>query len=223
MLFRSVTVIVNRWDAPFAFKLIGTIFLVIVVGSTFFMEQCPEGYLPNGYTPPKRQNSSGDMDWKAMVKTPVFYIMLLLLTSGAFSGMMVISQASPVAQNMVGMTAIAASGAVSVLAFFNAAGRILAGYISDKIGRINTLMSACMLSIIGLLCLYLSGTGSIATFYAGISIVGISFGSFMGVYPGFTVDQFGARNNSVNYGIMFIGFALAGYFGPQIIDRKRVV
>ncbi len=214
-----VTVIVNRWDAPFAFKLIGTIFLVIVVGSTFFMEQCPEGYLPNGYTPPKRQNSSGDMDWKAMVKTPVFYIMLLLLTSGAFSGMMVISQASPVAQNMVGMTAIAASGAVSVLAFFNAAGRILAGYISDKIGRINTLMSACMLSIIGLLCLYLSGTGSIATFYAGISIVGISFGSFMGVYPGFTVDQFGARNNSVNYGIMFIGFALAGYFGPQIMSN----
>ena len=214
-----VTVIVNRWDAPFAFKLIGTIFLVIVVGSTFFMEQCPEGYLPNGYTPPKRQNSSGDMDWKAMVKTPVFYIMLLLLTSGAFSGMMIISQASPVAQNMVGMTAIAASGAVSVLAFFNAAGRILAGYISDKIGRINTLMSACMLSIIGLLCLYLSGTGSIATFYAGISIVGISFGSFMGVYPGFTVDQFGARNNSVNYGIMFIGFALAGYFGPQIMSN----
>lgn len=179
-----VTVIVNRWDAPFAFKLIGTIFLVIVVGSTFFMEQCPEGYLPNGYTPPKRQNSSGDMDWKAMVKTPVFYIMLLLLTSGAFSGMMVISQASPVAQNMVGMTAIAASGAVSVLAFFNAAGRILAGYISDKIGRINTLMSACMLSIIGLLCLYLSGTGSIATFYAGISIVGISFGSIYGSLSG---------------------------------------
>lgn len=128
-----VTVIVNRWDAPFAFKLIGTIFLVIVVGSTFFMEQCPEGYLPNGYTPPKRQNSSGDMDWKAMVKTPVFYIMLLLLTSGAFSGMMVISQASPVAQNMVGMTAIAASGAVSVLAFFNAAGRILAGYFGPQI------------------------------------------------------------------------------------------
>ena len=47
--------------------------------------------------------------------------------------------------------------------------------------------------------------------------VGVSFGSFMGVYPGFTADQFGARNNSVNYGIMFIGFALAGYFGPQIM------
>lgn len=152
-----------------------------------------------------------------MVKTPVFYVMLLLLTSGAFSGMMVISQASAVAQNMIGMTAIAASSAVSVLALFNAVGRIAAGYISDRIGRINTLMCACILSVVGLLCLYISKTGSTATFYIGISVVGISFGSFMGVYPGFTADQFGAKHNSVNYGIMFIGFALAGYFGPQIM------
>ena len=36
----------------------------------------------------------------------------------------------------------------------------------------------------------------------------------MGVFPGFTADQFGPRHNSVNYGIMFTGFALAGFFGP---------
>ncbi len=39
------------------------------------------------------------------------------------------------------------------------------------------------------------------------------------MYPGFTADQFGAKNNSVNYGIMFIGFALAGFFGPTIIGK----
>ncbi len=88
---------------------------------------------------------------------------------------------------------------------------------SDKIGRINTLMTACILCIAGMLCLYFSANGQQMLFYIGICIVGVSFGSFMGVYPGFTADQFGARNNSVNYGIMFIGFALAGYFGPQIM------
>jgi hypothetical protein len=41
----------------------------------------------------------------------------------------------------------------------------------------------------------------------------------MGVYPGFTADRFGLRNNSVNYGIMFIGFAVAGYFGPSTCGR----
>lgn len=212
-----ITVIVNKWNAPFAFKTIGIVFLVVVVACTFFLEQCPDGYMPEGYVPHKTQTASKNMNWKMMMKTPIFYIMLLLLTSGAFSGMMIISQASAVAQNMVGMSTIAASAAVSVLALFNAFGRIIAGYISDKIGRINTLMSVCILSIIGLICLYFSGNGTVVTFYIGIAIVGLSFGSFMGVYPGFTADQFGVKYNSVNYGIMFIGFALAGYFGPQIM------
>jgi predicted MFS family arabinose efflux permease len=41
----------------------------------------------------------------------------------------------------------------------------------------------------------------------------------MGVFPGFTADQFGAKNNSVNYGIMFIGFAVSGYFGPTVMKN----
>ncbi|MBE7723378.1 MAG: OFA family MFS transporter [Enterocloster citroniae] len=212
-----VTMIVNRFDATLAFKLVGTAFLVIILISTCFLEQCPQGYVPTGYTPPAAQKGTANMDWKAMIKTPVFYVMLLLLTSGAFSGMMIISQASAIAQGMIGMTAIAASAAVSILALFNALGRIAAGYISDKIGRINTLMTACILCIIGMFSLYFSGDGQQMMFYIGICVVGVSFGSFMGVYPGFTADQFGVRNNSVNYGIMFIGFALAGYFGPQIM------
>ena len=39
----------------------------------------------------------------------------------------------------------------------------------------------------------------------------------MGIFPGFTADQFGPKNNSVNFGIMFIGFAISGYFGPTVM------
>ena len=39
----------------------------------------------------------------------------------------------------------------------------------------------------------------------------------MGIYPAFTSERFGSRNNTVNYGIMFIGFAIAGYMGPTIM------
>lgn len=158
-----------------------------------------------------------NMTWNEMIKTPIFYVMLILLTSGAFSGMMIISQASGMAKGMIGMSVAQAAVAVSVLSLFNTFGRIIAGYISDKIGRINTLMLACVLACGGLMCLYISKEGTVLPFYIGISIAGMSFGSFMGVFPGFTADQFGPKNNSVNYGIMFIGFALAGYFGPQII------
>lgn len=211
-----VTVIVQNTSATFAFEMIGAVFLVIVCGCTFFVEQCPADFVPEGWTPPVTQakQANNNKNWKEMLKTPIFYVMMALLTCGAFCGMMIISQASAVAMNLVGMTPMMASTAVSVLALFNVFGRISAGYISDKIGRIYTLMLACLLSVVGMICLYMTSQGNTVLFYIGISITGICFGSFMGVFPGFTADQFGIKNNSVNYGIMFIGFALSGYFGP---------
>ena len=214
-----VQAIMKSSDVTFAFKAVGITFLVLIAVSCLFLEQCPEGYKPAGWEPAAAAGGAApkNLDWKGMLLTPVFYVMLLLLTCGAFSGMMVISQAKPVATLMIGEASAAL--AVSVLALFNAFGRIVAGTLSDKIGRINTLALACVLGALGLGCLYLTGEGATAQFFVGLSVVGISFGSFMGVYPGFTADQFGPKNNSVNYGIMFIGFALAGYFGPQIMAK----
>lgn len=207
--------------APTAFKILGGAFLTIVCLSSFVIEKCPADFVPEGWTPPVQKAGTAkkeEKDWKGMMQSPIFYVMILLLTCGAFSGLMCISQVSPVAQKMIGMSRLAATTAISTLALFNAFGRVIAGYISDKLGRSNTLAGACIMSMIGLYCLYISGTGAISTFYIGISIIGLSFGAFMGVFPGFTADQFGVKNNSVNYGIMFIGFAVAGYFGPTIMN-----
>ncbi|WP_438495737.1 L-lactate MFS transporter [Paenibacillus sp. IHBB 3054] len=205
-----------------AFIIIGIAFLLIICSASFFIEKCPSDFIPAGWTPKTlntSRSSKSDKDWKGMLVSPLFYVMILLLISGAFAGLMCTSQASPIAQKMVGLSAAAATTVVSVLALFNTGGRIIAGYISDKIGRINTLAFASLLSVAGLVLLYISGENSVATFYIGISVIGLSFGSLMGVFPGFTADQFGAKNNSVNYGIMFIGFALAGYFGPSIMKN----
>ncbi len=213
--------LISAAGAPTAFKILGGTFMAIVCISSFVIEKCPADFVPEGWTPPVQKAGTAkkeEKDWKGMMQSPIFYVMILLLTCGAFSGLMCISQVSPVAQKMIGMSRLAATTAISTLALFNAFGRIFAGYISDKIGRSNTLAVACVLSMIGLGCLYMSGTGDISTFYMGISIIGLSFGAFMGVFPGFTADQFGAKNNSVNYGIMFIGFAVAGYFGPTIMN-----
>ncbi len=214
-----VTAIVQASNGATAFKIIGLVFAIIVTVASFFMEQCPEDFVPDGYVAPQVQAGKKPVDknWKEMLQTPSFYVMLLLFTCGAFSGMMIISQASAVAQNQIQITAQSAALAVSVLALFNAAGRIVAGALSDKIGRINTLTIASALSVIGLLILANTGVGAFAAFYCGLAIVGLCFGSFMGIYPGFTADRFGGKNNSVNYGIMFIGLALAGYFGPTVM------
>ncbi|OUN23508.1 OFA family MFS transporter [Pseudoflavonifractor sp. An85] len=214
-----VTALVQAYDAPTAFKIVGTVFTVVLVVAALLMVRCPDGFVPDGWTPPAQsvKATAVNLDWKHMLTTPIFYVMAVLLCCGAFCGMMITSQASAIGQNMVGLSAMAASTAVSVLSLFNVFGRIAAGFLSDKIGRINTLTLSCLLAAVGLLCLYYSSPEAVVLFYVGSSVVGLCFGSFMGVYPGFTADQFGPKNNSVNYGIMFIGFAVAGYFGPSIM------
>lgn len=214
--------LITKTGVTAAFKIIGIGFLLIVCVASFFIDKCPAGFVPEGWTPSTSNVSTSnknDKDWKGMLTSPIFYVMIILLMCGAFYGLMCTSQASPVAQKMIGMSAAAATTVVSILALFNTAGRIVAGYISDKIGRINTLAAAFVLSIVGLAFLYVSGEGDVVTFNIGISIIGLCFGSLMGVFPGFTADQFGTKNNSVNYGIMFIGFAVAGYFGPTIMNN----
>ena len=214
--------LIDNFDVTMAFKILGAAMLVIICVSAFFIQTCPKDFKPDGWEPPAPKAGAKapvDKDWKAMLKDPIFYVMILMLCCGAFSGLMVTSQASPVAQNMIGMTAAEAAVAVSVLAMFNTLGRILAGFISDKIGSVNTILGVFLVSVLGLGLLFISGEGSVATFYIGVCIVGLCFGSIMGIYPGFTASQFGGRNNSVNYGIMFIGFAAAGYFGPTIMSK----
>lgn len=222
MIPPAAAAIISSTGPTAAFKIIGAVFTVIICASALFMEKCPEDFSPEGWTSPttkEKRKININKDWNEMLKTPIFYVMLTLLTCGAFAALMFIPMASPLAQNMIGMSTAAATTAVSMLALFNVLGRIFAGSVSDKIGSINTLAFACILSVIGLFMLYTAGEGDTTLFYTAIIIIGICFGSFMGIFPGFTADQFGPKNNSVNFGIMFIGFAVAGYIGPSILNN----
>ncbi|CAM3825378.1 putative MFS-type transporter YhjX [Vibrio aerogenes CECT 7868] len=204
-----------------SFKIIGIAFTVIVCVSGFFIDKCPDGFKPDGWRPPQKSGDTHqeNFTWKQMLGTPTFYILLVLLTCGAVAGLMCIALAAPLARQMIGMSVASATAAVSTLALLNVSGRVAAGVLSDKIGRVNTLALACVLSVAGLYLLYIAGQGDVKTFYAGISVIGVCFGAFMGVFPGLTADQFGTKHNSVNFGIMFCGFAIAGYVGPTIMRQ----
>ena len=202
------------------FKILGIVYLIVIVGCSFLQCQCPVGWAPEGFKPSaKISSNTEDKDWKGMLKDPIFYPMVLLMICGAFFGTMTISQASPIAQNMVGMSPAAAALAVSVLAMFNSGGRVSAGFVSDKIGRINTLVIALCLALVGMILLIITGTNQVVIFYIGIALVGVAFGSFMGIFPGFNVDQFGSKHNTANYGIMFIGYAVACMTGPILAGK----
>lgn len=199
------------------FRVLGILFFIIIVGCAFLIEKAPADFIPESMKGMQVKTgvvATDSKTWREMMANGRFYIMFLMLMCGAFSGLMIISQASPMAQKMIGMTAQEAALAVSVLALFNAFGRIMAGYISDKFGRVQVIRVVFLVSVAGLACLFMSGQGQNILFILGISLAGICFGAFMGIFPGFTADSFGPKYNSVNYGIMFIAFALAGTVGP---------
>ncbi len=217
------TALIEKTGVSATMKILGAVFTAVICAGALFIEKCPEGFAPEGWKPQAVQNTPvkkvPDKTWKQMIADPVFFVMIFMLMCGAFSGLMVTSQASPMAQQTAGMSVGMAATAVSVLALFNAAGRVAAGFLSDRFGRIRVLQTAFVLEIVGLALLLSVHEGSNALFFAGISVMGICFGSLMGVYPGFTADQFGTKNSSVNYGIMFIGFAVAGILGPTIVSK----
>ncbi|WP_099468151.1 L-lactate MFS transporter [Konateibacter massiliensis] len=216
-----VNSMINKIGVLLTFRYVGIAFLVIICLCAFLIEKCPEGYMPENWkgSNHKTQKKTMEKSWREMLKDPMFYLMFFMLICGAFYGLMIISQASPLAQNLIKVTPATAAVCVSVLALFNVGGRICAGFLSDLIGRVNTLFAMLILSILALGLLITCGEGDLTKFMVGISFIGVSFGAFMGVFPGFTADQFGAKNNSVNYGIMFIAFALAGVFGPIILKN----
>ena len=211
----------NAFGARATFKILGIVFLVIICAGSFIMQKCPAGFVPTGYVAPVATGKkANDKTPAEMLKMPIFYVMLLMLTCGGIFGMMIISQAKGIAINMVNAAPATATLFVSVLCLFNTAGRLVAGSLSDKLGRINTLTIALVVALVGLAALLgASLTGAMALFAVGVILIGICFGTFMGVFPGFCTDQFGQKNNTVNYGIMWIGFCLAGIVGPTILTK----
>ena len=204
---------VARWliestDIGTTMKVLGIAFFVIICVSGLIFAWCfnKSGDIITQKSPV--QAATGK-NWKEMMKTGYFWVMIVMLMAGAFSGLMITSQASPMSQNIFAITPAFAATIVSILAVFNTAGRLLSGVVSDKIGIINTLRVTFVLFIVSQILLFLSVNAGIGLFIAGICGVGLCFGAIMGVYPSFTARQFGAAHNSVNYGIMFSGFSIS--------------
>lgn len=208
--------LVNSIGVTDTMTILGIFFLIVICSGAFLLRACPPGYHPDKTVLQlaSREEEYG-LTTREMLSTSVFYVMIAMLVAGAFSGLMMISQASPIAQNMIGMTSGAASATVSALALFNAAGRVLSGYISDRLGRVTTLAIVYMLCLTGCLLLFFSKPSTAWLFVFGICVIGFCFGSLMAIFPSFSIEQFGSKHSSVNYGVMFIGFAFAGIIGPQ--------
>jgi len=215
---------VNRsMGVSWSFILFGIAVILIAALSCIFIINCPDDFVPVGWMAEKSAEiipGAADKTPFEMLRSPMFYVMTLLFFTGCALGLMMISETASIARTMIGMSSAAAALAVSVLSLFNTFGRVIAGWMSDRIGRINTLLLELIIASAGLALMYLSGgIMSAALFCTGVCLVGLCYGAFIGVYPGFSSDRFGIKYSTVNYALMFIGNALAGFAGQILMQR----
>ncbi|MBW2544503.1 MAG: OFA family MFS transporter [Deltaproteobacteria bacterium] len=216
------------------FLLYGVIFLVAVLVGSIVMIDPPEGYVPEGWTPPEPVSSKagsnpgsaalGMVNFSSgeMLKTPQFYMLWVTFLFSAISGLMVIYCIKLFgidALKAAGMTAAAASAAagtaMALYAIFNGLGRIVWGIASDKLGRKTSIFLMCLFQGIIMLLFYKMG-GTVLTLIISACIIGFNFGGNFALFPAVTADYFGNKNVGLNYGFIFVSYGLAGVIGPQI-------
>jgi OFA family oxalate/formate antiporter-like MFS transporter len=130
---------------------------------------------------------------------------------------MLISQLVPFGRQQLKIVDVAANLAIAVGAVGNASGRIFSGWLSDTIGRLQTLRLMVGVSILAFLALpHISGA---AMLYGMVFVVYYCYGTQLSVYASTTGDFFGTKNLGVNYGLLFTAWGVAGIIGPIIAGR----
>lgn len=193
------------------------LFILIVMGAlTWFISNPPSGFLsqPRGVSTVVRVTN--EFDWKRMMLTAQFWLLFFMYFSGASAGLVFMSVASDLGKKGLGEWAFIT---VVVLALGNTFGRILAGIISDKIGRQTTLFFEFICQGFTIWLLYritAQGGGGIYEILAIVFIIGMNYGANLTLFPAACKDYFGIKNFGLNYGWLFIAFGAAGLVMPWV-------
>jgi OFA family oxalate/formate antiporter-like MFS transporter len=128
---------------------------------------------------------------------------------------MVISQLVPFAKSVKISSEALQTMTIFVGAIGNASGRILSGWMSDTLGRLNVLRLMIAVSMIAMPVLYLVG-GNVTLLYLVVFVVYWCYGTQLSVNASTTADFWGTKNAGINYGMLFTAWGVAGYFGAKI-------
>lgn len=209
--------LIPAYGLPATFQILGAIFFVMTMAGAVLLRNPPAGYRPPGWSAGAGQQASASRDFTPgeMLRTSTFYLMWVAYALGCAAGLMVISQLVPFARS-AGITAAALSTMTLVVgAIGNASGRILSGWMSDRLGRINVLRVMIGISMAAMPALYAAGS-NVALLYAAVFVVYWCYGTQLSVNGVAAADFWGTRNAGINYGLLFTAWGVAGIIGPRI-------
>jgi len=201
---------------PGTFRVLGIAFLTVTVLLAQLLSNPPAGYLPAvaGARADAAAASApdADYDWRDMVRTKQFVLLWFMYAFSAFAGLMIIGHMAKIAAlQLVGFDL--GFVLVAVLAVGNAAGRIVAGIVADRIGGVRTMLGVFVLQSILMGALAFSSTPFALVPVA--AAVGFCYGANLSLFPTTTAGFFGTKNLGVNYGLIFTAWGVGGVFGSM--------
>ncbi len=210
------TWLIATWSLGTAVMILGIAFLIAVIALAQLLKTPPKGYIPAGSKPAGSTavgSKKEDFLPKEMLGTIQFYMLWFMYVCGAGAGLMIISKLAAIADKQVGIKL--GFILVAVLAVGNGAGRIIAGTLSDKIGRKAT-MFICfvMQAVLILLLSQATGTNTLGNKFimAAISaLIGANYGANLALFPSITKDYYGLKNFGMNYGLVFTAWGVGGF------------
>lgn len=204
------------------FAYLGIGYLVVSMATGFFMQNPPEGWKPAGWAPSAiqtKQRAAKDYTLGGALKTWQWWALWLLLFLNVSAGISLISQESPMFQEIAKVSAGVAAGMVGVVAIGNAVGRIFWAWTSDAITRRWTFATMFLVQV-GLFWTFSSiNSASILTVVSFIILM--CYGGGFGTMPAFAADYFGSKNVGPIYGLMLTAWGCASAFGPLLIAHLR--
>ncbi len=206
------------------FAYLGIAYLIVVVAAGWFMQNPPAGYVPPGWTPSatqKSQRSATDYTLGKALGTWQWWALWLALFLNTTAGISVISQESPMFQEIAKVTALVAAGMVGVASIGNAVGRVFWAWVSDGITRrwAFVLMYVCQAGLFWVM----PNIGQASLLTVLTFIILMCYGGGFGTMPAFAADYFGAKNIGPIYGLMLTAWGFASAFGPLLIAHLRQV
>jgi OFA family oxalate/formate antiporter-like MFS transporter len=200
------------------FTVLGVVFFVMTMFGAWLLKNPPVGYRPSGWAPaPASKSAATNYEFSPteMLRTRTFYLMWIAYALGTSAGQMVISQLVPFAKSVAVPTAALQTVTLIIAASGNASGRILSGWMSDGIGRLNVLRTMIAISAVAMPLLYMAGN-NVAYLYVMVFVVYWCYGTQLSVNAATTSDFWGTKNAGINYGLLFTAWGVAGIIGPRI-------
>ncbi len=218
--------LLSRFGLQNTFFILGAGFFTVIMILSQIITNPPKDYIPEDMTKnefkeeveeveemlPEVAKEDLNFEWHQVLKTKQFYMLWIMFTFGTFAGLLIIGQLSKIGLEQASITN--ASLLVGVYAIFNCTGRIGCGMISDKIGRMRTLLIMFLMQVTVYMA-FSSFTTALPMIF-GIAVVGFTFGGMLTIFPATSVDYFGIKNFGVNYGMLITAWGVGGVFGPLL-------